>query len=446
MVKRERSVDSANGSSWAFHFGAFGIVMAALYGVGCSSRGEGGGASSGAGRGGSAAASLGGAGNGLGGRAAESTGGSDATAGSVSAGQSGENGGVANIGGSAGTGGSGVGINGGSVNVTGGTGAGSGGSGGGPAAGAGNGGKGGLAFVPTEGVTSVALSVNPSGVLLPMKLRNGTTSSTSITALGLMGDAFKLEPPLTFPRELAAGQELELLIRFAPSTSATATFEAKLSATSVAGMATANLFGLAMNAQNNEATFAQVVQTLGYKVNVGSTTLTLGTGSALVGEEVAAPRFIKAGNAPVGFQVVARYSPYEAAPYGFYTGNGPNVTRTQLGVMSKGPADNVTNRTLAPALDAGAKSSFDPGSEPFGIFAESASNTASIGADARFYQEDSLNSDQGNVQPVHRMRVYPLKDRSGTAVPNSYLVGCEEASNSDFQDYVFVISGVSIKN
>lgn len=305
----------------------------------------------------------------------------------------------------------------------------------------------GLSFIPAEGVTSVALSVNPGGVLLPMKLHNGNASSASVTALGVaMGGAFKLEAPPALPVDIAAGQDLVVSVRFAPTTTSTATFEAKLTATSAAGTPSAGLFGLAMNAQNGEATFAQVVQTLGYKVNVGGTTITLGTSKGLIGDEVAAPRFVKAGAAAVGLQVVARYSPFEAAAYGYYTGTAPNVMRTQLGVMSKGAADNITNRTLFPPLDAGALSSFDPGSEPFGLFAESQANVASLGADGRFFQEESLNDDQGAVLPVHRFRVYPLKDRAGVAIMNSYLIGCEEASNSDYQDYVFVVSGVSIAN
>ena len=83
---------------------------------------------------------------------------------------------------------------------------------------------------------------------------------------------------------------------------------------------------------------------------------------------MAARRFVKAGTAPVVLRVVARYSPFEAAPFGYYTGTAPTVTRTELGVMSKGPADNVTNRTLLPPVDAGAKDNFDPGSETFGIW------------------------------------------------------------------------------
>ena len=303
----------------------------------------------------------------------------------------------------------------------------------------------GLSFVPPEGVTSVALSVHADGVVLPMKLHNGNAASASISALSIAStDAFKLEQPPTLPVDIAPGADLPLSVRFAPTAATTTTFDTKLTATSTAGSPSAGLFGLAMSAQNTEPTLAQVVHTLGYKIDVGSSGIALGTGSALLGEEVAASRFSKAGAAPVGFQVVARYSPFEAAAYGYYTGTLPNVTRAPLGVMSKGDADNIDNRTLFPPLDAGALSSFDPGAAPFGLFAESQSNTASLGADGRLYKQNAFNDDQVNVLPVHRFRVYPLKNRSGQAVPNSFVIACEEASNSDYQDYVFLITGVSV--
>ena len=40
------------------------------------------------------------------------------------------------------------------------------------------------------------------------------------------------------------------------------------------------------------------------------------------------------------------------------------------------------------------------------------------------------------------MRTYPLKNRAGQLVPNSYLVGFEEAANGDYQDFVFVLENV----
>lgn len=41
------------------------------------------------------------------------------------------------------------------------------------------------------------------------------------------------------------------------------------------------------------------------------------------------------------------------------------------------------------------------------------------------------------------MRVYPAKNRCGQVIANGYLIACEEASNSDYQDDVFVISNVT---
>ena len=39
--------------------------------------------------------------------------------------------------------------------------------------------------------------------------------------------------------------------------------------------------------------------------------------------------------------------------------------------------------------------------------------------------------------------VFPLKDITGAVVPNAYLVGIEEATNNDFQDYVYIIRNVA---
>jgi len=328
---------------------------------------------------------------------------------------------------------------------SGGSAAGAGGAGGAAGASGGAAGSGALVFEPGELVYSVSLSITTAGVTRMLSLHNGTGAPVSVTSLDLAGaDAasFVLEPAPTLPAMLAAGDDLPIVVRFRPPANAAATtaYAARL----VGNVnAAAGLFGLAMNAANTEPSLAAVVGTLGYAIDVGNTTTTLGTAAALIGDEIAAPRFTKAHAGPVTVTPVARYSPFEAAPYGYYTGAAANVTRTVLGVMSKGPADNAANRTLLPPLDPGALTSFDPGPTSFGIYAESASNTASLGPDSRFYQEDALNDDQAGVLPVHRLRVYPMRNRAAQPVADTYVVECEEASNSDFQDYVFVVSNVT---
>ena len=43
---------------------------------------------------------------------------------------------------------------------------------------------------------------------------------------------------------------------------------------------------------------------------------------------------------------------------------------------------------------------------------------------------------------AHATRIYPVKDRAGQLVPNAYLVTFEDATNGDYQDYVFLLTNV----
>ncbi len=48
----------------------------------------------------------------------------------------------------------------------------------------------------------------------------------------------------------------------------------------------------------------------------------------------------------------------------------------------------------------------------------------------------------GMTSPVHRYRIWPLKDRTGNPVANAYLIALEEATNDDYQDMLFTLSNV----
>ncbi len=86
-------------------------------------------------------------------------------------------------------------------------------------------------------------------------------------------------------------------------------------------------------------------------------------------------------------------------------------------------------QTLLPAIVPGGASSFDPGSTAFGIYVHS--NTFG----RKSYTQDGLNTGVS-----HAARIYPVKDRSGQLVPNTYLVTFEDATNGDYQDYVFLLT------
>ena len=177
-----------------------------------------------------------------------------------------------------------------------------------------------------------------------------------------------------------------------------------------------------------EPPLQDVVNTLGIGINVGWTSLANGTDPAPVGEEVSVPLFIKAGSGPVEIMPVARYSPAESLPFGWYTNIDNVVTPNEVGELANG-IDEA--QTLFPSIASGG-STFDPQGAFFGLYVES-------NAFGRFnYTEDAINT--GGV--AHRARIYPVKNRDGQVQVNQYLVAFEDASNGDYQDYVFVVKNV----
>jgi hypothetical protein len=159
---------------------------------------------------------------------------------------------------------------------------------------------------------------------------------------------------------------------------------------------------------------------LGYAVDVGGDGL-LSTTTPLVGTEVAAPRFKAAGAAAIELIPVARYSPQEPIPYGYYNAGG----EVEVGVIADGQY-----QALNPTTEPGSQPSFAAPAGEFGLFTTSKTHQT--------YTEDSKNT----AATKHAVRTYPLKDRSGAALANAYLVCFEEAANGDYQDYVFTLWNV----
>ena len=180
----------------------------------------------------------------------------------------------------------------------------------------------------------------------------------------------------------------------------------------------------------SEPPLQDVVDALGIGIDVGWTTLTSNTNPAPMGEEVLAPLFEAAGPGQVGITPVARYSPAERLPFGWYTNLGGEVTLNEVGVQL-GNQDLPNAQTLYPAVEEGTAKGFDPLGAFFGIYVKS--NTFN----RVNYTEDDLNTGI-----AHRSRIYPVRDRAGEPVPNSYLVTFEDATNGDYQDYVYVLTNV----
>jgi hypothetical protein len=169
---------------------------------------------------------------------------------------------------------------------------------------------------------------------------------------------------------------------------------------------------------DQEPTLPQILDTLGYPIEVGPSRLRLGTGAAPIGAEVRAARFRRAQPGPVSLWPVARFSSNQPVPYGIYQTDGRVFRKRPLATVAA-----WRGQTLNPDLEPGGQPTFDPGGEPFGVF-------ETIGQHTR-YADDRLNGGR------HAVRVFPLRLR------DAYVIAFDEDGDGDYQDCVFLILNVA---
>ncbi|MEO6314534.1 MAG: DUF1080 domain-containing protein [Chitinophagaceae bacterium] len=196
-----------------------------------------------------------------------------------------------------------------------------------------------------------------------------------------------------------------------------------------------NLTGLSTNALEgeNEPPLSAVVEVLGYQVNVGWKSLANHCRPELQGDEIPYSLFRKAGKGKVQMTPVARYSPDFELPFGYYinTANGPE--KKESGILAKA-GKYPEHQSLFPQLALG-DGSFDPGNNNFGFYATGPTHSA--------YSEDVWNMLLHPEHAVRAVRIYPVHDRSGNNLKNTYLICFEEAKNGDYNDYVFLVQNVT---
>jgi len=321
---------------------------------------------------------------------------------------------------------------------------------------------------PNGAILTGVRDVASPAVTQVVTVHNGGSANLMLTALAISGTnqaAFKINGAPQLPAVLAPGGDLPLTIQVmtsgsalpaAPAQDAGGTIlTASLTATAGSSSAQANLFGVILTTATHEVTLGQILQTLGYKLNVGMAQNNANPNSGGTAQqlpkvesgtdEIAAPLFKKAATGNVTLLPVARFSPKGPMPFGWYPA-GNATTRNPVAEMAS-MADAQTSdkaRMVLPPI-AGA-TTFDPGTGSFGVWVYTdqvsqkydTGGTASNGDYA--YSEDGPNAPAN----VHRCKVYPLKNGAGVAVAGSYLLAVEEAANGDYQDYVFVLSNVTV--
>ena len=273
-----------------------------------------------------------------------------------------------------------------------------------------------------------------TGEAQPITFKNTGDAPLLLDTLALGGPdagAFGLDAP-GLPLELSPGSSARAMVSFSPDAAGPQRATLQLTSNDAAHRELEiGLYGLGSRgaAAIDEPSLQQVVDTLGYRVNVGDVAA---PGADLVGDELDAPLFERASGGPVVMSVVARYGSAEGFSYGRFTLAEGEPDVQEVGRSAAKDAQELLPPVLSPALTATGETSFDPGTQPFGVYAQTASGAQ--------YSLDGLNPSS-----AHALRVYPLRDRTGNLVANSYLLSLETGDSSrDFQDALLVVSNVRL--
>ncbi|PSR56261.1 hypothetical protein AHMF7605_23545 [Adhaeribacter arboris] len=276
---------------------------------------------------------------------------------------------------------------------------------------------------------------------------NSSLQVTGIALDGLNKTEFQLvgapSPTAAAPVVIAPNSAMTFTLVFNPATVGVKT--AKIVVTSannpvkeiaLSGLGTSGLSG------TNEPSLQAVLDVHGVKVNVGddnkSTNIIHSTNfkAALLGEEIAAQKFIRAEDGPVTIQPLSVFGPQHSAgivtAFGWYT-SGDATAKNELFTV-----DNTNYQTVD--VQTNGSLSFDPGALNFGFYSR-----WPYFENRHLYSEDALNNFSGAVP--HHVRVYPLKNADGTLVQNAYIIATEEhISGFDYQDIVVAVYNIKPAN
>jgi hypothetical protein len=288
-----------------------------------------------------------------------------------------------------------------------------------------------LELVQKKGVVFSAVSgmdTKPDTIQVPAK--QGLLTAADVWMDGDGRENFKVLSLLTTD----AGSKLVIAFRPAPGLVGIVHASLRLGKANEKNRTVVPLTGLATKGLEgeNEPPLWQVASALGYTVNVGWTTLANHSRPEQMGDEVGTGLFKKAGKGNIEILPVARYSPDFELPFGYYIHSSDGPVKHQAGVLAKSGA-YPEHQTLFPAMASGSILT-DPGEHDFGFYTTGPTHTA--------YSEDVWNMALHPANAVRATRTYPVKDKDGRLLKNTFLVCYEEAKNGDYNDYVFLVKNI----
>lgn len=310
-----------------------------------------------------------------------------------------------------------------------------------------------IEVTPNRIVTNDAQDGN-AGRSEAVTIRNSGTAPLTLSSISLIGanpDQFQIIG--SKPTSVAVGASAVVQVAMkATGTGADlagpkdATLQVK-SNDPVAGTTEIALRGLATlgNGTNKEPSLQWILDTYQIPVNVGDdnpkdniiNSDPAKQRAPLLGDEVDFQQFKRFDNAsPVLIEPLAVFGPTNNDPvvrFGWYT-SGNAAAKNELLSVSNNPTSN--GQRVNPVLNTGSALDFDPGTSSFGFY-----SVWPFFNNRTLFSEDALNTFSGAIP--HHVRVYPLKDATGTTVPNAYIVAFEEnTSGFDYNDVVLIVRNV----
>ena len=138
---------------------------------------------------------------------------------------------------------------------------------------------------------------------------------------------------------------------------------------------------------------------------------------------------VRASDGPVRVTPIARFSPPGEIPLRWHARG--DATRHPIATLAGSNEKPDAHQCLLPPWTEGTPTaSFDPGTAPFSLVAET--NHGDIPLDPK----------HSATKVTHPARVFPVHTFLGTPVTDAVLVGFEEATNGDYQDALFLIENV----
>ena len=269
-----------------------------------------------------------------------------------------------------------------------------------------------------------------------LSLRNFGSGALTVNSLGLSeSDASQFDlDSAALPLTLQPGETSDVTVSFAPSSLGPKGARLDIGSSDPDGSMSVTLRGLSVKGTggSNEPSLQWILDALDIDVDAGDPdpSNNVMPTSDLLGDEIKAQRFAKAGSGLVTVETLAVFGPDSSNPvttFGWYEAGDANSI-TKLFDVTNSPKTNA-QRLLPPV---NGNTSFDPGSKEFGIV-----SSWPFFNGRKVYSEDALNTFSGAIP--HHVRVYPLPGEN-----NAYVVATEEhISGFDYQDIVVILRNVT---